>query len=125
MTSFDKIRHKARRIEIQPSDQAWKKLERELDGSVKRVHHRWWLRAGMAASVLLLIGLVWYAATAERRALAIFRRTMVLISDDAPGQRATVARDQLPVPYLNFYREVQRARRAGLLTSAHRPNVNG
>ena len=55
---YDNFRKNGRNLRQQPSGRAWKRLESRLDGSqgVQRtLHTRWWV---MAASVLLLVGVM-------------------------------------------------------------------
>ncbi len=55
---YDNFRKNGKNLRQQPSGRAWKRLESRLDGSqgVQRtLHTRWWI---MAASVLLLVGVM-------------------------------------------------------------------
>ena len=65
---YDNFRENGKDLRQQPSGRAWKRLESRLDGSqgVQRtLHTRWWV---MAASVLILVGIVaGIMLTTERR----------------------------------------------------------
>lgn len=55
---YDNFRDNGKNLRQQPNEKAWKRLESRLDGSqgVQRtLHTRWWV---MAASVLILVGVV-------------------------------------------------------------------
>ena len=57
MSDLKKIKNHLEAREIQPSEQFWDRLENELDQAFKPEKKSWWPWIGIAASVLLIVGI--------------------------------------------------------------------
>ena len=75
------FQERARRLHRSPRPQAWQRLERRLDERARRRRLGWYRLGGIAAAVLIMVGLTWtlsqsaYEQAPREQAMAVLHDT--------------------------------------------------